>query len=69
MSTKPFKACSECDGDGFHMVKVRDEDGQIMMYQRSHGSCNGFGILIRDPSRDSTETGLGYRKMRGLFAA
>lgn len=69
MSQKPYKVCSGCFGDGFHMVKVKDEDGKIMMYKRDCGPCRGFGILIRDPSRDSVEKGLGYRKMRGLFAA
>lgn len=70
MSQKPYKECECCgNGNGYTMKRIEIEPGKWEKYKADCTVCNGFGILIRDPSRDSVERGLGYRKMRGLFAA
>ena len=64
---KPYKLCSCCGGNGYKMMRVKDENDETMMYKADCQPCNGFGILMRDPDRDSVKYGLAYRPMKGLF--
>jgi hypothetical protein len=48
-------------------MRIKDENDVTIPYQANCEPCNGFGILMRDPERDSTKHGLAYRKIRGLF--
>ncbi len=61
------KECGGCGGRGFFLCRIKDENENIINYQRECGACNGFGILMRDPENDSKK-GLAYRKIRGLFS-